>query len=167
MVGFKPDVESYLIFVATIVYLTHVVVSFGYFISCAAGDVAVATVIASPIIVPLMLFSGFMLNDAYAVEAICYWSEFKSNFDRSIPVYFIWLAHLSFFKYANEILVVNQWHGVKDIGFDLTLFLLILTLNLNICFQVWISRERKRNCHFHHGITLLPRWRWRLGQSQL
>ena len=34
----------------------------------------------------------------------------------SVPVYFIWMNYLSWFKYANEILSVNQWHDVTKIG---------------------------------------------------
>ncbi len=33
----------------------------------------------------------------------------------SIPKYFIWLKYLSWFGYANEILVINQWKGVTGI----------------------------------------------------
>lgn len=31
----------------------------------------------------------------------------------SIPKYFIWLRYLSWFGYANQVLVVNQWHDVE------------------------------------------------------
>lgn len=31
----------------------------------------------------------------------------------TVPVYFIWLKYLSWIGYANEILNVNQWEGVK------------------------------------------------------
>ncbi|WAQ93841.1 WHITE-like protein, partial [Mya arenaria] len=34
----------------------------------------------------------------------------------SIPVYFIWLEYLSWFKYANEVLAVNQWQNIDIIG---------------------------------------------------
>jgi hypothetical protein len=35
---------------------------------------------------------------------------------RTIPIYFIWLKYLSWFTYANEILVVNQWRHITKIG---------------------------------------------------
>ncbi|XP_052245961.1 protein white-like [Dreissena polymorpha] len=33
----------------------------------------------------------------------------------SIPKYFIWLEYLSWFKYANEIVAVNQWQNIDVI----------------------------------------------------
>lgn len=34
----------------------------------------------------------------------------------NIPVYFIWLKYLSWFFYTNEVLNINQWQYVDDIG---------------------------------------------------
>ena len=33
-----------------------------------------------------------------------------------MPVYFVWLKYLSWFKYSNEYLAVNQWKDVSSIG---------------------------------------------------
>ena len=33
-------------------------------------------------------------------------------FFRSLPVWLSWLQYISWFKYSNEILVVNQWRNV-------------------------------------------------------
>ena len=44
-----------------------------------------------------MIFSGFLINN------------------ESIPKYFIWLRYLSWFSYSNEIILVNQWKGVRNI----------------------------------------------------
>jgi len=33
----------------------------------------------------------------------------------STPNYFIWLKYLSWFNYANELMNINQWSGVKNI----------------------------------------------------
>lgn len=35
---------------------------------------------------------------------------------RSVPSYFIWLKYLSWFNYANELIQLNQWTGVTNIG---------------------------------------------------
>lgn len=35
---------------------------------------------------------------------------------RSVPDYFIWLEYLSWFKYSNELLAINQWQNIKEIG---------------------------------------------------
>lgn len=54
-----------------------------------------ALAISAPLIVPLLLFGGlFLKND-------------------DIPVYFNWLSYLSWFKYGNELLSINQWSGIK------------------------------------------------------
>ena len=37
-------------------------------------------------------------------------------FFRTIPIYFVWLKYVSWFTYANEILVVNQWRHITSIG---------------------------------------------------
>jgi ATP-binding cassette, subfamily G (WHITE), eye pigment precursor transporter len=54
----------------------------------------VALAISAPLIIPMLLFGGFFLSNA------------------SVPVYFEWLSYLSWFKYGNEALSINQWSGV-------------------------------------------------------
>ena len=34
----------------------------------------------------------------------------------SVPDYFIWLEYLSWFKYSNELLAINQWQNIDEIG---------------------------------------------------
>ena len=46
-------------------------------------------------IIPLMLFGGFFLNNG------------------QVPVYLDWLRYLSWFMYSNEALTINQWQGVR------------------------------------------------------
>ena len=69
--------------------------SFGYWISCLASSVKVASALSAPLIIPLLLFGGFFLNNG------------------TVPVYFEWLRHISWFMYGNEALSINQWQGVK------------------------------------------------------
>lgn len=47
--------------------------------------------------IPFLIFGGFFLNAG------------------SVPSYFIWLSYLSWFRYGNEALTINQWTGVDDI----------------------------------------------------
>ena len=81
----------------TVNLLTQFPISIGSFISAAAPSPELALIIAGPILVPLMIFSGFFLNNG------------------SIPDWLIWLNYLSWFKYSNELLNVNQWTGVTNI----------------------------------------------------
>ncbi|KAG1660606.1 Protein white [Nymphon striatum] len=54
--------------------------------------------IGPPLLIPFMLFGGLFLN-----------SEWVSN---SVPVYLVWMKHLSWFNYGFEIMLVNEWSGV-------------------------------------------------------
>lgn len=50
--------------------------------------------IGPPLIIPFLLFGGFFLNSG------------------SVPFYFEWLSYLSWFRYGNEALLINQWADV-------------------------------------------------------
>jgi ABC-type multidrug transport system permease subunit len=97
MIDLNNDPIKYLICCAGIILSANSAVAFGGLISAIAPSVNVALAIAGPILVPLMIFSGFFLNND------------------SVPDYFIWLQYLSWLGYTNEILVVNQWEGVDSI----------------------------------------------------
>ncbi|KAK7111238.1 protein white-like [Littorina saxatilis] len=97
MIGLTETWQAYLVATGIIVLVSNVAVSFGLIISTLAGDVNIALAIAPPILIPFMMFGGFFLNND------------------SVPVYFIWLKYLSWFKYANELLTVNQWEDVTSI----------------------------------------------------
>lgn len=51
--------------------------------------------IAPAILGPLMLFAGFFVNP------------------KTVPASLRWLEYLSWFKYSYELLLINQWVGVK------------------------------------------------------
>ena len=65
----------------------------GYFISCLAPNVTIATGIGPAFILPFLLFGGFFTNPEL------------------VPSWLAWIEHISWFKYTNEILFVNQWEG--------------------------------------------------------
>jgi hypothetical protein len=67
------------------------------FISSLSPSANVALTLAAPILVPLMIFSGYLLN-----------------YD-SMPKYFAWIRYLSWFSYSNELLLLNQWDDVKNL----------------------------------------------------
>jgi hypothetical protein len=64
MAGLNSDIERFLICVGTIILVANCAVSFGSFLSCACPSVSAALAISGPILVPLMIFSGFFLNNA-------------------------------------------------------------------------------------------------------
>ncbi len=83
-----------------LVLVANSAVSFGSFISAAAPSVNAALALSAPILVPLMIFSGYFLNN------------------KSIPVYFTWFKYISWLGYANEALIINQWDGIESIKCD-------------------------------------------------
>lgn len=90
MIGLRPEVVPFFIFVMIIVLCTAVGSALGHMIGIIApnGDVAAALV---PIFVlPFVIFSGFFINSATA------------------PPYFIWIPWLSFINYVFRALVLNE-----------------------------------------------------------
>lgn len=63
-------------------------------ISCLASTPQVALGISAPLIIPMLLFGGFFLQND------------------SVPVYLDWIKYVSWFMYGNEALSINQWRGV-------------------------------------------------------
>nr|APD26554.1 ATP-binding cassette transporter subfamily G-like1 protein [Brachionus koreanus] len=97
MANLNNNVERFFTCVCIIVLVVQCSLAFGCFLSAVAPSTNIALALAGPILVPLMIFSGFLLN-----------------YD-SIPKYFIWLRYLSWFSYSNEAILLNQWKGVKNI----------------------------------------------------
>ncbi|KAF8791853.1 Protein white like protein [Argiope bruennichi] len=97
LIGLNHDVGAFFIFLAIMVLVANTAASFGYMVSCMSSNLNVALSLATPLIMPLVLFGGFYLNSA------------------SVPVYFIWLKYISMFFYANEALLINQWKDVTNI----------------------------------------------------
>lgn len=94
MVGLLPGFDHFLLAVAIVTLIANTATSFGYMISCASKTTSMALALGPPIIIPFLLFGGFFLNAA------------------SVPFYFEWLSYLSWFRYGNEALLINQWASV-------------------------------------------------------
>nr|CAD7460512.1 unnamed protein product [Timema tahoe] len=97
MIGLNPGSERFMMAVIIFTLVSNVATSFSYFISCVSSNVDMALTIGPVVIIPFLLFGGFFLNNS------------------SVPIYFKWLSYLSWFKYANEALLINQWGGVEHI----------------------------------------------------
>ncbi|CAH1245185.1 ABCG1 [Branchiostoma lanceolatum] len=97
MVGLYPGWKQYLIAVGVTVLAANVSTAFGYVISASTSSLQTAVTLANLPLVPLILFGGFFINT------------------KSVPVYFIWLEYISWFKYGNEVMAVNQWRDVTNI----------------------------------------------------
>ncbi|XP_076166926.1 protein white-like isoform X2 [Ptiloglossa arizonensis] len=97
MIGLHPGLEHFFITASIVALVANVSTSFGYLISCISDNLSMALSIGPPVIIPFLLFGGFFLNTA------------------SIPHYFEWFSYLSWFRYGNEALLINQWSGVETI----------------------------------------------------
>lgn len=96
MIGLRSGAEHYFTALLVVTLVANVATSFGYFISCASSSISMALSIGPPVIIPFLIFGGFFLNSA------------------SVPSYFEYLSFLSWFRYANEALLINQWSNVQD-----------------------------------------------------
>ncbi|PRD31490.1 UNVERIFIED_CONTAM: w [Trichonephila clavipes] len=77
-----------------------------YMISCISTGLNVAPSIASPFILPFVIFGGFYLNvESYSLTLS----------QSSVPKYFVWLKYISMFYYGNEALLINQWAPVTNL----------------------------------------------------
>lgn len=94
MVGLRMTFMHYLVALFIVALVANVATSFGYFISCASSSVSMALSLGPPVIIPFLLFGGFFLNAG------------------SVPPFFKWLSYLSWFRYGNEALLINQWADV-------------------------------------------------------
>ncbi|PNF26870.1 hypothetical protein B7P43_G16260 [Cryptotermes secundus] len=97
MVGLNPNILRFLIANCVVILVANAAVSFGYLISCVSTGVSMALAIGPPVIIPFLIFGGFFLNNS------------------SVPAYLTWLSYLSWFKYGNEALLINQWADVQYI----------------------------------------------------
>ncbi|KAG5327518.1 WHITE protein, partial [Pseudoatta argentina] len=98
MIGLYPDVKHFFVATAIVALVGNVSTSFGYLISCISNRVSVALSVGPPVIIPFLLFGGFFLNTA------------------SVPSYFVWFSYLSWFRYGNEALLINQWSEIDSIA---------------------------------------------------
>ncbi|XP_060816779.1 protein white-like isoform X1 [Bombus pascuorum] len=97
MIGLYPGIDHFFITAGIVALVANVSTSFGYLISCVSSNLSMALSIGPPVIIPFLLFGGFFLNTA------------------SVPSYFKWFSYLSWFRYGNEALLINQWSQVEFI----------------------------------------------------
>ncbi|PBC32436.1 Protein white [Apis cerana cerana] len=98
MIGLYPGIDHFFITAGIVALVANVSTSFGYLISCISNNLSMALSIGPPVIIPFLLFGGFFLNTA------------------SVPFYFEWFSYLSWFRYGNEALLINQWSEVESIA---------------------------------------------------
>ncbi|XP_011173151.2 protein white [Solenopsis invicta] len=98
MIGLYPGVKHFFIAVGVVDLVANVSISFGYLISCISNNSTTALSVGPPVLIPFLLFGGFFLNTV------------------SIPSYLVWFSYLSWFRYGNEALLINQWSEIDSIA---------------------------------------------------
>ncbi|XP_060597874.1 protein white-like [Ruditapes philippinarum] len=127
MVGLYSTFMAFLVFTGILVLVANISVSFGYIVSTSANSVTTALAIAPPLMIPLIMFGGFFLNKD------------------SVPVYFIWLEYLSWFKYSNEMIAINQWENVDSIP----------CANRNTSATPGVTQKQSNKCLFDNGEDVI------------
>merc|ERR1719329_1858168 len=103
MVGFRMDAGGFFFFYFIILLVSLCAEAATMCVSTITPDIQTASAILPVIIVLSMLFGGFFIQSS------------------EIPVYLIWLEYLSFIKYSNHALALNQIPELAtnpDFGFD-------------------------------------------------
>lgn len=93
MIGLRPGLEHFLVYLAVGYTMGSIGVVLGTLLGIALPAVHMVTAVVPPLIMPQLIFSGFMIRPG------------------AIPVYFKWLYHISFFQYSFQIIMVDQFHN--------------------------------------------------------
>lgn len=63
MCGLNSEFDKFVICVCAVVLVSHSAVAFGSMLSAAAPNTNAALALSAPLLVPLMIFSGYFLNN--------------------------------------------------------------------------------------------------------
>jgi len=93
MVGMRPELNAFLIFLCIVILCANTAVSLGYAISAVCRN-AKASIAAAPVLItPMALFAGLLLDSSM------------------IPIYFKPFAWISVIKYAYHAIMINEYGG--------------------------------------------------------
>ena len=93
MVGLSLEPSSVATFIGTLMLMSFLGSLLGIAVGAVAGDISSARAAVVPTLVPLLIFSGYLIPY------------------KSIPVYFKWAYYASFFQYCFGLLQVNELAG--------------------------------------------------------
>jgi ABC-type multidrug transport system ATPase subunit/ABC-type multidrug transport system permease subunit len=95
MVHLQEAADKFVVFFLAAACVGNVAASMFLAIGAVTPNMRIAQLIAPIVLVLFLLYSGFYLNI------------------NSIPVYFSWLSRVSFFRYAYEVMVSNEFSGLE------------------------------------------------------
>ncbi|CAF0976526.1 unnamed protein product [Adineta ricciae] len=97
MTNLYGTAKRFFIFTGIIILTSFASLGLGSVLSVVANTAEQAQAIQIPILLPLMIFGGFFLNNQSGQE----WLK--------------WIKYLSWFYYSNEALIINQWEDVDNL----------------------------------------------------
>ena len=107
MANLNNELDRFFTCVLIVILVAQTAVSFGTFLSACAPTTNIAIAISGPVLVPLMIFSGFLLNSEYIIVLLKEKIQSKhkkfSFYFRDIPKYFIFLKYLSWYIFNSHI----------------------------------------------------------------
>jgi ABC-type multidrug transport system permease subunit len=92
MVGYHTSGVVFILHVLVMVVFANVGSSFGLLIGIIAKDTATATMLVPMILIPFMIFSGFLISNSNA------------------PVYLIWMNYISPMRWSFQALMKNVFN---------------------------------------------------------
>eukprot|EP01136_Pigoraptor_vietnamica_P030875 Opistho-1_new@90685 len=95
MVGLKDTVDAFVVYCAVCCAMGLIGCSLGVAVGAWVPNIHFAQTLLPPILFPLQLFSGYLIRPT------------------NIPVYFKWIYYLSFFQYAFQLVIVNEFDGFE------------------------------------------------------
>ncbi|CAF0721906.1 unnamed protein product [Adineta steineri] len=97
MTNLYTTAKRFFIFTGIIILTSFASVGLGSVLSVIADSPEQAAALQIPILLPLMVFGGFFLNN------------------QSGQKWLTWIKYISWFYYGNEALIINQWTDVKTL----------------------------------------------------
>ncbi len=93
MVGLKPTASAFFLLLGVLLLVFVTAIALGFIISSVAGTVEAANALGPPLVIFLVLFSGFYANTA------------------TIPAFIAWIQYISPIRWSFAALCVNEFEG--------------------------------------------------------
>eukprot|EP00116_Pleurobrachia_bachei_P013561 sb/3473823/ len=93
--GLRRSVDGFFIGYITVIGVSFVSTTMGYFVACVAGNAVIAAALTPLFILPYFLFGGLYQNEA------------------STPYYFYPVKYMSWFRYGFGSLIINEFQGLE------------------------------------------------------
>ncbi|VDM26186.1 unnamed protein product [Toxocara canis] len=97
MAGLAPDIGSFALCCLINILMANTAISVGYAMSCIFEELSIAVNVMPAFVMPALAFAGFFINQ------------------NTLPIYFFYFKYISYFGYAYESLIINEWTHVDYI----------------------------------------------------